>query len=45
MHLVFLNQYFPPDDAPTGVMLESVATQAAKEGHRVTIIAQKADMR
>ncbi len=38
MHLVFLNQYFPPDEAPTGVMLESVAAQAAKDGHQVTII-------
>ncbi|NJM38464.1 MAG: glycosyltransferase family 4 protein [Akkermansiaceae bacterium] len=38
MHLVFLNQYFPPDEAPTGVMLEGVAAQAVKNGHRVTII-------
>ena len=25
MHVVLLNQYYPPDVAPTGVMLEAVA--------------------
>ena len=38
MHLVFLNQYYPPDVAPTGVMLEGVVTELAKEGHKVTVL-------
>jgi colanic acid biosynthesis glycosyl transferase WcaI len=38
MHLVFLNQYYPPDAAPTGVMLESVAERLAADGHSVTVL-------
>ncbi len=38
MHLVFLNQYYPPDAAPTGVMLESVVRHLADEGHEVTVL-------
>jgi colanic acid biosynthesis glycosyl transferase WcaI len=38
MHLVFLNQYYPPDVAPTGVMLESLVRGLADEGHEVTVI-------
>lgn len=38
MHLVLLNQYYPPDLAPTGVMLEAVARRLAAEGHRVTVL-------
>ena len=38
MHLVFLNQYYPPDAAPTGVMLEAVAEECARQGHSVTVI-------
>jgi glycosyltransferase involved in cell wall biosynthesis len=38
MHLVFLNQYYPPDAAPTGVMLEAVAEECARLGHEVTVI-------
>lgn len=38
MHLVFLNQYYPPDAAPTGVMLEAVAEECARAGHHVTVI-------
>lgn len=38
MRIVFLNQYYPPDAAPTGVMLESVAKKMAAEGHEVTVI-------
>ena len=38
MHLVFLNQYYPPDVAPTGVMLQAVVERLAEEGHRVTVI-------
>jgi glycosyltransferase involved in cell wall biosynthesis len=38
MHLVFLNQYYPPDVAPTGLMLEAVAECLAANGHEVTIL-------
>ena len=38
MHLVLLNQYYPPDLAPTGVMLEALARRLAAEGHRVTVV-------
>ncbi len=38
MHLVFLNQYYPPDAAPTGVMLQAVAEECARQGHQVTVI-------
>jgi len=38
MHLVFLNQYYPPDAAPTGVMLEAVAERLVADGHGVTIL-------
>ena len=38
MHIIFLNQYFPPDVAPTGFMLEGVAAQLAEQNHEVTIL-------
>jgi colanic acid biosynthesis glycosyl transferase WcaI len=38
MHLVFLNQYYPPDAAPTGVMLQAVVEQLAADNHTVTVI-------
>ncbi|CAN5477075.1 glycosyltransferase family 4 protein [soil metagenome] len=38
MHLVFVNQYYPPDAAPTGVMLEALAERLASDGHRVTVV-------
>jgi glycosyltransferase involved in cell wall biosynthesis len=38
MHLVFLNQYYPPDAAPTGVMLQAVAEEFARQGHQVTVL-------
>ncbi|MGJ8696663.1 MAG: glycosyltransferase family 4 protein [Verrucomicrobiaceae bacterium] len=41
MHLVFLNQYFPPDEAPTGLMLEEVADQAVAMGHEVTVVCSR----
>lgn len=41
MHLVFLNQYYPPDAAPTGTMLERVVEELVKAGHGVTVICAK----
>lgn len=38
MHFVFLNQYYPPDEAPTGAMLRPVAEALAQRGHEVTVI-------
>lgn len=38
MHFVFLNQYFPPDVAPTGVMLKAVAEALAEQGHHVSVL-------
>jgi colanic acid biosynthesis glycosyl transferase WcaI len=38
MHFLLLNQYYPPDAAPTGVMLEALAEALANRGHRVTIV-------
>ena len=38
MHLVFLNQYYPPDAAPTGVMLEGLVQGLADAGHEVTVL-------
>lgn len=38
MHLVFLNQYYPPDAAPTGVMLQGVVEGFVKDGHEVTVL-------
>lgn len=38
MHLVFLNQYFPPDAAPTGTMLRDAAVAAVAAGHQVTVL-------
>ncbi len=38
MHIAFLNQYYPPDAAPTGVMLQGVAEQLVEDGHTVTVL-------
>jgi glycosyltransferase involved in cell wall biosynthesis len=40
-HFVFLNQYYPPDMAPTGVMLRDVAEEMVAQGNRVTIICSR----
>src|SRR4051794_3904797 len=37
-HIVFFNQFFWPDSAPTGVLLEDVARYLANQGHRVTVV-------
>ncbi len=38
MHLVLINQYYPPDAAPTGVMLEAVAEELVEAGHQMTVL-------
>lgn len=38
MHFILINQYYPPDVAPTGLMLEAVAQAMMKRGHQVTVL-------
>ncbi len=38
MRLLLLNQFFPPDPAPTGRLLADVARHLAECGHEVTVI-------
>ena len=38
VHFVFLNQYYPPDAAPTGVMLEGLVEELVRDGHEVTVL-------
>lgn len=39
MHILFLNQYFPPDPAPTGVLLKELAQHLEAAGHTVDFVA------
>ena len=41
MKHILINQYFPPDAAPTGLMLELVAKELVDLGHEVTILCAK----
>ena len=41
MNFVFLNQYYPPDAAPTGIMLVRVVQEIVEAGHQVTVICAK----
>lgn len=38
MNLVLLNQFFPPAQAPTGLLLADLAAELAGRGHAVTVI-------
>ena len=38
MHVVFINQYYPPDVAPTGVLVKKVAGEISALGHEVSVI-------
>ena len=38
LHLLLINQDYPPDVAPTGVMMEAVADLLARDGHVVTVL-------
>jgi colanic acid biosynthesis glycosyl transferase WcaI len=38
MNILLLNQFFPPDPAPTGRLLADVARNLAEGGHRVSVI-------
>ena len=38
MRILLINQFFPPDAAPTGHMLASVARELSAKGHQVSVI-------
>jgi len=38
MRILFLNQYFPPDPAPTGILFQEIADELEKRGHEVVLI-------
>ena len=41
MRVLFLNQYFPPDAAPTGVLLRELADELERAGHTVDFVAAR----
>ena len=38
---LFVNQFYPPDTAPTGRILHDVAAELARRGHRVDVLCSK----
>jgi len=45
VRVLFLNQYFPPDPAPTGVLLRELADHLEAAGHTVDFVAARQDYR
>jgi colanic acid biosynthesis glycosyl transferase WcaI len=45
MRVLFLNQYFPPDPAPTGVLLRELADELERAGHTVDFVAARHEYR
>ena len=45
MRILFLNQYFPPDPAPTGILFREVADEFARLGHEVDFVDAGQDYR
>jgi glycosyltransferase involved in cell wall biosynthesis len=45
MRILFLNQYFPPDPAPTGILLHELADMLQANGHSVRFVAARQDYR
>lgn len=45
MRVLFLNQYFPPDPAPTGILLSEIADALAAAGHDVLFASSGQDYR
>lgn len=43
MRLLLLNQFYPPDPAPTGVYLHDLATALVAQGHEVTVLCSQRD--
>src|SRR5215207_8936079 len=38
MRIIFLNQYFPPDPAPTGILFAEIAAACGERGHQVDFV-------
>ncbi len=45
MRILFLNQYFPPDPAPTGVLLRELGEHLRAQGHEVKFVSSRQDYR
>ncbi|HEX4085157.1 MAG TPA: glycosyltransferase [Chthoniobacteraceae bacterium] len=45
MRFLFLNQYFPPDPAPTGILLKEIADALTAAGHEVAFASSGQDYR
>ena len=45
MRVLFLNQYFPPDPAPTGILLRELADDLSARGHTVDFVAAREEYR
>jgi hypothetical protein len=45
MRVLFLNQYFPPDPAPTGVLLAEIAAELENTGHTADFVAARQEYR
>jgi hypothetical protein len=45
MRFLFLNQYFPPDPAPTGVLLHELAECLKADGHHVDFVSARQQYR
>lgn len=45
MRILFLNQYFPPDPAPTGILLHELGEYLKSQGHEVEFVCSAQDYR
>lgn len=45
MRILFLNQYFPPDPAPTGILFAEIAEECRRKGHEVEFVDAKQEYR
>jgi len=45
VRFLFLNQYFPPDPAPTGILLRELADHLGVQGHVVDFVAARKEYR
>ncbi len=41
MHVVLMNQFVPPDHAPTGILLHDLAETLRNRGHQVTVVSSE----
>ena len=45
MRILFLNQYSPPDPAPTGILLRELADHLVDQGHEARFVSSRQDYR